>query len=1153
MSRDTGGGPVKRPRALERARVGWPSSLQELKDLLYEVYLAAGTPSLDEIAADIAKNDRLPGSPSRDTVRRCISDPVLPPGQADVVAVSVVLARRAAWDQRDLAGRVRELWVATRMARGAGRPIGDFDDRLVLDDLEVHRALHAGDGRERLGALPAYVPREFDARLDAVVATAAAGKSGIAVLVGGSSTGKTRALWEAARKLPDAWRLWHPITPTRPDAVLAELPDIAPRTVVWLNEAQHYLGPDPIGEEVAAGLRNLLRDPARGPVLVLATLWPGHWQSLTTRTTVDRHAQARELLSGYKIDVPEAFTHADLVALTETASTDSRLKEAAEHAHAAQITQYLAGVPVLTDRYRTATGATRALIHAAMDVRRLGAAPYISLAWLADAAPGYLTEAEWNTTENEWLAQALDYVTQGCNGIPGILTPVKTTTPRNPRNGRNRRSADVSSLAAGQPARGMPGPHYQLADYLDQYGRLHRADQIPPIDFWTAAANHAHPADLTALSNAASQRGLHRDAAQLRKRATHSDPRAAAQLLRQLHRLCPTDRRPAQWVVDHVSLDDEPDKVVQLLTALRDVGTSQQFTDLLARDPAAHVTVDDAYAVGRLLKALSEVAAHEQAAALAERAARQAPLDDPSGVAFLMETMREIGCHEQVAVILTGDPAAHVTVDDAYAVGRLLKALSEVAAHEQAAALAERAARQAPLDDRHAAIRLLESMREVGAYEQAAALAERAARYAPLDSKGAASSMLKSLQKAGAYRQAARLAERAAAQGDLDNPADVTWLLDRLLRSKSYEQTAALLAHDPAAHVTLDDHYALIKLLKKLREAGAHEQAAALEVRVATHIIVGRTRALSPLEERLRKSGVLEQVTTLLARDPEPHVALRHPFAMRDLLEELGKLQYHEQVEALTDWAVSHIDLDRPSAVAWFLVHLCEVGAHDHAVALAERAARHPISDDWEGVARLLKHMWHIQAHEQATALAQRAAAHFALHHPYDVSSLLARLWETGCRELAAAVATGATAHIAADSTGAVSSLLGRMARVAAREEAAALAERTTPYAGLEDPRAVKWLLERLSESGYHQQMTVLLARDPASHAALHDSRGVYELWAKLQEVGAHEQATRLAERLPAAGHFDLYIQMINDAQRFMYGREPDGSAAAPWTWEDLE
>ena len=107
----------------------------------------------------------------------------------------------------------------------------------------------------------------------------AEGASGIAVLVGGSSTGKTRACWEALGLLRDQgppWRLWHPIDPSRPDAALRELPAIGPRTVVWLNEAQFYLEVTAgrLGERVAAGLRELLRERDRGPVLVLATLWP---------------------------------------------------------------------------------------------------------------------------------------------------------------------------------------------------------------------------------------------------------------------------------------------------------------------------------------------------------------------------------------------------------------------------------------------------------------------------------------------------------------------------------------------------------------------------------------------------------------------------------------------------------------------------------------------------------------------------------------------------------------------------------------------------------------------------------------------------------------------------------------------------------------
>ena len=181
----------------------------------------------------------------------------------------------------------------------AGWQLAEVTDPFAL---EVHRPVQPEDPPPGLPELPVYVPREHDSALGSVVQAAAAGRSGIAVLVGGSSTGKTRACWEALgllRDRPGPWRLWHPIDPTRPDAALRELSGIGPRTVVWLNEAQFYLdvpdgGP---GERVAAGLRELLRDPDRAPVLVLATLWPRFWDTLTARPAdgPDRHAQAREL------------------------------------------------------------------------------------------------------------------------------------------------------------------------------------------------------------------------------------------------------------------------------------------------------------------------------------------------------------------------------------------------------------------------------------------------------------------------------------------------------------------------------------------------------------------------------------------------------------------------------------------------------------------------------------------------------------------------------------------------------------------------------------------------------------------------------------------------------------------------------------------
>ena len=142
-------------------------------------------------------------------------------------------------------------------------------------------------------------------------------------------------------------------------------------------------------------------------MLVVATLWPDHWEKLTTRAEPDRHAQARELLSGHNIAVPERFSAAALSALAQAARTDLRLADAAAHAADGQITQYLAGAPVLLDRYQRTPPTARALIQVAMDARRLGCSPHLPLALLEAAAPGYLTDTDWDQLDDDWLAQAL--------------------------------------------------------------------------------------------------------------------------------------------------------------------------------------------------------------------------------------------------------------------------------------------------------------------------------------------------------------------------------------------------------------------------------------------------------------------------------------------------------------------------------------------------------------------------------------------------------------------------------------------------------------------------------------------------------------------------------------------------------------------------
>ncbi|WP_406482657.1 hypothetical protein [Streptomyces sp. NBC_01615] len=376
------------------------------------------------------------------------------------------------WEQAKAPRSVTASPGIQAVSRRVSRPIDEFDDRLVLDDLEVHPALSVGAAIDRLDALPAYVTREFDTRLGSLVAAAADGQSGIAVLVGGSSTGKTRACWEAVKNLPDGWRLWHPIEPDRPTAVIRNLDLVAPQTVVWLNEAQHYLLDQAHSTQIASGLRELLNDPEHAPVLVLGTIWPEYWDALTDvpapGTGPDPYAQARQLVTNKSIVVPEVFTADELKTAQTIATSDPRLAEALQHAEQGQVTQYLAGVPALIERYRTAPPAAKALIEAAMDARRLGHDPALPLPLLEAAAEGYLTDTQWDLLDDDWLEQALAHVTRPLRGTRGPLTrirprPAPLPPRRLPRTTRptfhRHRSSD-----SRRPRCSRSGPHVGRSD-----------------------------------------------------------------------------------------------------------------------------------------------------------------------------------------------------------------------------------------------------------------------------------------------------------------------------------------------------------------------------------------------------------------------------------------------------------------------------------------------------------------------------------------------------------------------------------------------------------------------------------------------------------------------------------------------------------------
>ncbi|MFC7845388.1 hypothetical protein [Streptomyces sp. NPDC057382] len=550
----------------------------ELKRYLYALYIEAGPPTLDEVVTAIKDDDDLPGSPSRDTIARCLGSPQVPAQKADLVSLTAALARMADRDEAAAVAKAKELWVVSltrEVPEAAGTSVSTFTDPYAL---EVHRSIATSDPSKKEPSLPSYVLRKHDSQLLAVADNALHGHSRIATLVGVSSSGKTRACWELIQKSSfRGWSLWHPIDPSRPEALLDGVTRVGPNTIVWLNDAHDYLLTATSGERVAAALRSLLRDANRSPVLILATIWPEEWATLTAPRNpkiTDIHPQARSLLTGSDISIPSSFDARDLSELLKVATKDSRLAEAHKNAKNARITQYLSGVPVLQERFRNAPPAARAVIEAAMDARRLGHGPIIAKEFLRTASVDYIDDGDWQLLTQGWFEDALSYSCTPCLGIPGPLSEARTN--------------DHTS---------SEGATYRLADILEEQSRNTRRFILPAPSFWRAAASHARtPQDMTALGDEARARALYLASDALYETAASqgnttalrrlafltTDPEAHERLLREAAALEDSFAKSdlASFLNDQERAAGE---VAQLLSEAADEGVMSAITELAMR------------------------------------------------------------------------------------------------------------------------------------------------------------------------------------------------------------------------------------------------------------------------------------------------------------------------------------------------------------------------------------------------------------------------------------------------------------------------------------------------------------------------------------------------------------------------------------------
>ncbi|MFF7233249.1 sel1 repeat family protein [Streptomyces sioyaensis] len=395
--------------------------------------------------------------------------------------------------------RQKQQWSAwwDEARKGKGQPEGAaVSARLVRpvrmwtpQQLGVHPAIPGRQMRQPdiEFILPTFVPRPHDDQLRALLAAAAASPEPRMVLVRGtSSTGKTRTAYEALHaSVPGNFSLLAPADATSLSEML-HTNSVRPRTVLWLNDAHDHF--DGRAGEAAAGAL-LRRLGGRGPLIVIATLWPEYDDAFTARPPLasdDPHRNARNLLTKIpRIYQPGSFAD-DLSAVRAAADGDPSLT-AVVALGTGEVTQALAAGPDLVKHYEHPAQGDgtygQALISAAMDAHRLGVTTALPLGFLKTAAPGYLTDTQRADATTDWFEAALAYA----------CTKIKRT------------SSALQSVPQPEGMGAQPGV-LRLADYLQQHGLQTRRWLCPPESFWQGAHQHLQAEGLIQLGRAAHER-----------------------------------------------------------------------------------------------------------------------------------------------------------------------------------------------------------------------------------------------------------------------------------------------------------------------------------------------------------------------------------------------------------------------------------------------------------------------------------------------------------------------------------------------------------------------------------------------------------------------------------------------------------------------
>jgi hypothetical protein len=359
------------------------------------------------------------------------------------------------------------------------------------------------------------------------------------LLRGGSSTGKTRSLFEAIHQLRRSPMILRPLgiaaLRALPTARLWDRP-----VVVWLDELHGFLGPDGAGLSLP-NLRELFTVADIPPVIV-ATVWPSEQEAKIVDSGGDSSETAQLFMPNQWVRthrVPDRFSASELTAARRHRH-DSRIAAALADTDEVGFTQTLAGGPELLRSYdHSASPVARQVLNAAADVRRLGHTRPLTMSLLEA-----VTRALWGVDHMHLDAGSFRHAFTRATQPLESSDRVRALIPLITRDGQ------------------LSG--YALADYLEQHLRRARTQLPVPDGLWSALLTHTdHPDDLAALADAARNRGRYTYTESFLQKAAATAPHATTRLARWLR-----DRPGREAVAETVSREAASAGDTAALTAL---------------------------------------------------------------------------------------------------------------------------------------------------------------------------------------------------------------------------------------------------------------------------------------------------------------------------------------------------------------------------------------------------------------------------------------------------------------------------------------------------------------------------------------------------------------------------------------------------------